>query len=195
MSILFFWLREDEKVPALELPKGSEDLMVPDKHILDVFSAYEILRHFSPILRLSPFKVEDFCAALVSEDEADRTLAQRLSDWIIENLTGATVVFDDTLLEKHTSEGVSFRYINRAVDIALRRKTCRGLCIIDTRKYILTQQLDVAYIDQLVVLDSPGELDPLQMRRLGDFYGAETVKSSDFDEIRAAIGSGFEMDG
>ena len=36
-----------------------------------VVSIYEILRRFQTILRLSPFRLEDFCAALSSEDQSN----------------------------------------------------------------------------------------------------------------------------
>ena len=36
-----------------------------------VLSMYEILRRFQTILRLSPFRLEDFCAALSSEDQSN----------------------------------------------------------------------------------------------------------------------------
>ena len=36
-----------------------------------VVSIYEILRRFQTILRLSPFRLEDLCAALSSEDQSN----------------------------------------------------------------------------------------------------------------------------
>jgi nucleosome-remodeling factor subunit BPTF len=66
-----FWLREDEEIPPLELPKSSEDLLIPNQFVLKVFSIYEILRRFHQILRLTPFRVEDFCAAIASEEQSN----------------------------------------------------------------------------------------------------------------------------
>ncbi len=66
-----FWLREDEAIPPLVLPESSQDLLVPTKHILQVFSIYEVLRRYSQILRLTPFRVEDFCAALSSDEQSN----------------------------------------------------------------------------------------------------------------------------
>uniref|UniRef100_A0A8D0H514 Bromodomain PHD finger transcription factor n=1 Tax=Sphenodon punctatus TaxID=8508 RepID=A0A8D0H514_SPHPU len=60
---------EEKDVPSLELPKSSEDLMVPKEHIMNVVAIYEVLRNFGTVLRLSPFRFEDFCAALVSQEQ------------------------------------------------------------------------------------------------------------------------------
>uniref|UniRef100_A0A4X2L843 Bromodomain PHD finger transcription factor n=1 Tax=Vombatus ursinus TaxID=29139 RepID=A0A4X2L843_VOMUR len=56
-------------IPPLEFPKSSEDLMVPNEHIMNVIAIYEVLRNFGTVLRLSPFRFEDFCAALVSQEQ------------------------------------------------------------------------------------------------------------------------------
>ncbi len=66
-----FWLREDEQVPPLQLPESSEDLLVPNKYLLKVFSVYEVLRRHHQILRLSPCRFEDFCAAIASEEQSN----------------------------------------------------------------------------------------------------------------------------
>lgn len=73
-----FWLREDEDIPTLTLPKSSEDLLVPNKYLLRVFSVYEILRRFHQILRLTPFRIEDFCAAIASEEQSNLLSEVRL---------------------------------------------------------------------------------------------------------------------
>lgn len=39
------WLRGEE-IPKLELPKSSEDLLVPTEHIMQALSVYEVLRRF-----------------------------------------------------------------------------------------------------------------------------------------------------
>uniref|UniRef100_A0A8C7GU60 Bromodomain PHD finger transcription factor n=1 Tax=Oncorhynchus kisutch TaxID=8019 RepID=A0A8C7GU60_ONCKI len=43
--------------------------MVPSEELLNVSSIYEVLRNFSTVLRLSPFRFEDFCAALVGQEQ------------------------------------------------------------------------------------------------------------------------------
>uniref|UniRef100_A0A8C3N7K4 Uncharacterized protein n=1 Tax=Geospiza parvula TaxID=87175 RepID=A0A8C3N7K4_GEOPR len=43
--------------------------MVPSEHIMNVIAIYEVLRNFGTVLRLSPFRFEDFCAALVSQEQ------------------------------------------------------------------------------------------------------------------------------
>ncbi|XP_046701308.1 nucleosome-remodeling factor subunit BPTF-like isoform X2 [Silurus meridionalis] len=60
---------EEKDVPPLELPKSSDDILVPAMHVLTAASIYEVLRNFSTVLRLSPFHFEDFCAALSGQDQ------------------------------------------------------------------------------------------------------------------------------
>ncbi|KAE8577384.1 hypothetical protein XENTR_v10004559 [Xenopus tropicalis] len=60
---------EEKDIPPLELPKSSEDLLLPGEHLLNVVAIYEVLRNFGTVLRLSPFRFEDFCAALVSQEQ------------------------------------------------------------------------------------------------------------------------------
>ncbi|XP_078510455.1 nucleosome-remodeling factor subunit BPTF isoform X2 [Lissotriton helveticus] len=60
---------EEKDIPPLELPKSSEDLMVPTEHVLEVNAVYEVLRNFGTVLRLSPFRFEDFCAALMCQEQ------------------------------------------------------------------------------------------------------------------------------
>lgn len=62
------WL-QDIDVPPLELPKSSEDLLVPKEHIMQTLSIYEVLRHFRNLARLSPFRLEEFCGALMLEEQ------------------------------------------------------------------------------------------------------------------------------
>ena len=61
---------EDEEVTPLELPTSSTDLVIPVKNVMQCMSIYEVLRRFSRLLRLSPFLFEDFCAALVTEEQS-----------------------------------------------------------------------------------------------------------------------------
>ena len=60
----------DEKdIPPLVLPTSSTDILLDNEHVLQAVGIYEVLRHFRVILRLSPHRFEDFCAALVSEEQ------------------------------------------------------------------------------------------------------------------------------
>lgn len=63
------WLQNRE-LPPLELPKPSEDLLVPRESVMHALSIYEVLRHFRALVRLSPFRVEDFCAAVTCEEQS-----------------------------------------------------------------------------------------------------------------------------
>ncbi|XP_041077754.1 nucleosome-remodeling factor subunit BPTF-like isoform X3 [Polyodon spathula] len=60
---------EEKEVPPLELPKSSEDLLVPTEQLLNIVAIYDVLRNFGTVLRLSPFRFEDFCAALVGQEQ------------------------------------------------------------------------------------------------------------------------------
>uniref|UniRef100_A0AAX7UPU4 Bromodomain PHD finger transcription factor n=1 Tax=Astatotilapia calliptera TaxID=8154 RepID=A0AAX7UPU4_ASTCA len=62
-------IHEAKDIPSLELPKSSEDLLVPTSQLLNVSAVYEVLRNFGTVLRLSPFRFEDFCAALASQEQ------------------------------------------------------------------------------------------------------------------------------
>ncbi|XP_049528914.1 LOW QUALITY PROTEIN: nucleosome-remodeling factor subunit BPTF-like [Dermacentor silvarum] len=61
---------QERELPALPLPKSSEDLILPTCHIMRALSIYETLRHFRNILRLTPFRFEDFCVALMSDEQS-----------------------------------------------------------------------------------------------------------------------------
>uniref|UniRef100_A0A182IRL5 Nucleosome-remodeling factor subunit NURF301 n=1 Tax=Anopheles atroparvus TaxID=41427 RepID=A0A182IRL5_ANOAO len=63
------WL-QDREVPALELPESSNDLLVPTEIVLKCTSIYEIIRRFRHLVRLSPFRFEDFCAAIWSDEQS-----------------------------------------------------------------------------------------------------------------------------
>ncbi|XP_072548952.1 nucleosome-remodeling factor subunit BPTF isoform X3 [Salminus brasiliensis] len=60
---------EQKEIPALDLPASSEDLLIPAEQLLNASAIYEVLRNFSTVLRLSPFRFEDFCAALVGQEQ------------------------------------------------------------------------------------------------------------------------------
>lgn len=63
------WL-QDRDYPPLELPASSEDLLVPNSIVLKCTSIYEIIRRFRNLVRLSPFRLEDFAAAIMCEDQS-----------------------------------------------------------------------------------------------------------------------------
>uniref|UniRef100_A0AAY4CNH3 Bromodomain PHD finger transcription factor n=1 Tax=Denticeps clupeoides TaxID=299321 RepID=A0AAY4CNH3_9TELE len=60
---------EEKEIPRLDLPKTSEDLLLPSEQLLSASAVYEVLRNFSTVLRLSPFRFEDFCAALGGQEQ------------------------------------------------------------------------------------------------------------------------------
>jgi len=57
-------------VTPLKLPPSSDDIILPPEHVLEALSIYEVLRQFGRILRLSPFRYEDFCAAIDSAEQS-----------------------------------------------------------------------------------------------------------------------------
>ncbi|XP_038633374.1 nucleosome-remodeling factor subunit BPTF isoform X6 [Scyliorhinus canicula] len=61
-------LFEETDVP-LDIPKCSEDLLVPSEELLSIIAIYEVLNTFGAVLRLSPFRFEDFCASLVGQEQ------------------------------------------------------------------------------------------------------------------------------
>lgn len=63
------WLQNRE-IPYLELPKSSDDLLIPKDLIMQALCVYEVLRHFRTLVRLSPFRFEEFCAAVMCEDQS-----------------------------------------------------------------------------------------------------------------------------
>lgn len=65
------WLQEERKIPPLELPCSSDDLIIPHNLVLQVVGIYEVLRHFRHLVRLSPFRLEDLCAAISCEDQSN----------------------------------------------------------------------------------------------------------------------------
>lgn len=64
------WLKEGIEIPSLELPKSSDDLLVPKQYVLRALGIYEVLRRYRNLVRLSPFRAEDYCAALVCDEQS-----------------------------------------------------------------------------------------------------------------------------
>lgn len=63
------WLQPIE-LPPLNLPQSSDDLLVPKQYSLKTASIYEVFRRFKNLIRLTPFRLEDFCAALMSDEQS-----------------------------------------------------------------------------------------------------------------------------
>ncbi|KPU77735.1 uncharacterized protein Dana_GF24755, isoform B [Drosophila ananassae] len=64
------WLQEGRQYAALNLPDSSEDLSLPNTHVLRALSIYEVLRRFRHLVRLSPFRFEDFAAAMACDEQS-----------------------------------------------------------------------------------------------------------------------------
>uniref|UniRef100_A0A4W3KAJ7 Bromodomain PHD finger transcription factor n=1 Tax=Callorhinchus milii TaxID=7868 RepID=A0A4W3KAJ7_CALMI len=62
-------LFEETDIIPLNIPKSSEDLLVQGDELLSIIAIYEVLSNFGTVLRLSPFRFEDFCAALVGQEQ------------------------------------------------------------------------------------------------------------------------------
>lgn len=65
------WLQQERPIPHLDLPSSSDDLIIPQNMVLQMVGIYEVLRHFRHLVRLSPFRVEDLCAAVSCEDQSN----------------------------------------------------------------------------------------------------------------------------
>lgn len=63
------WLQRKD-LPPLDLPESSDDLLVPLQYSLQAAAIYDVLRRFKYLVRLSPFRLEDFCAALLCDDQS-----------------------------------------------------------------------------------------------------------------------------
>ncbi|XP_022696586.1 nucleosome-remodeling factor subunit NURF301-like isoform X2 [Varroa jacobsoni] len=61
---------QDREKPTLQLPPSSDDLLMPREHLMRALDVYETMRHFSNVLRMTPFTFEEFCAALMSPDHS-----------------------------------------------------------------------------------------------------------------------------
>jgi len=64
---------DDVDVPELVLPESSTDLLVDNNDLMSALQVYEVLRRFRSIVRLSPFRFEDFCAALTASGGDDQS--------------------------------------------------------------------------------------------------------------------------
>lgn len=82
-------------MPALVLPDSSEDLLIPKQYAIKITSIYEVFRRFRQLIRLTPFRMEDFCAAITS-DEQSPLLAEM------------HIMLLRTLLREEDSQGTQF---------------------------------------------------------------------------------------
>ena len=60
------WMDSEVEFDELEIPRSSDDLLLSREFLIDAVAIYEPLCHFCNLVRLSPFRFEDFCAALAS---------------------------------------------------------------------------------------------------------------------------------
>ncbi|KAL5018857.1 hypothetical protein ScPMuIL_004579 [Solemya velum] len=60
---------DDKEITPLVLPTSSTDLLIPPEYLMKCLGIYEVIRHYRVILRLSPYLFEDFCAALLSDEQ------------------------------------------------------------------------------------------------------------------------------
>uniref|UniRef100_A0A0N4U2G1 Nucleosome-remodeling factor subunit NURF301 n=1 Tax=Dracunculus medinensis TaxID=318479 RepID=A0A0N4U2G1_DRAME len=60
-----------EKLPKLELPSSSCDLLIHSHYLFDALEVYETCRCYYRSVRISPFLFEDFCAALQAEEQTN----------------------------------------------------------------------------------------------------------------------------
>jgi hypothetical protein len=60
------------------LPISSTDLFVTSRQALHLATIYEFLRHFSSILRLSPFLFEHFCTSIIKSIDLNNLLFSQI---------------------------------------------------------------------------------------------------------------------
>lgn len=60
---------DPKDIPALDLPASSKDLPLETENLMQAVGLYEVLRHYRVILRVSPFRFEDFCVALTVDEQ------------------------------------------------------------------------------------------------------------------------------
>ena len=67
------YMMDDAEVPELVLPESSTDLLLESNDLMSALQVYEVLRRFRTIVRLSPFRFEDLCAALTASNGDDQS--------------------------------------------------------------------------------------------------------------------------
>ncbi|KAI6184090.1 hypothetical protein M3Y97_00559200 [Aphelenchoides bicaudatus] len=70
------WIQhKEEKIPALQLPESSSDLVFESEYLFPVAEIYETCMAYYRVIQISPFLFEDFCCALRSPEQT-RLLAE-----------------------------------------------------------------------------------------------------------------------
>lgn len=69
---------QDVDDEIFDIPPSSNDLSVTPQQALHLATIYEFLRHFSPILRLSPFLFEHFCTSVIQSSDIDNKLFSQI---------------------------------------------------------------------------------------------------------------------
>ena len=78
-SIDYYQNEDDDLVDEpFNLPATSNDLLVPARQALHLATIYEFLRHFSSILRLSPFLFEHFCTSIIKSVDINNLLFSQI---------------------------------------------------------------------------------------------------------------------
>lgn len=60
----------EDRLPVLELPEGSKDLLLEESLLFQALEVYETCRSYYRSVHISPFLFEDFCAALKSREQS-----------------------------------------------------------------------------------------------------------------------------
>jgi hypothetical protein len=77
-SIDYYHNDENLDDEIFNLPISSNDLSVTPQQALHLATIYEFLRHFSPILRLSPFLFEHFCTSIIQSIDINNKLFSQI---------------------------------------------------------------------------------------------------------------------
>ncbi|XP_030649335.1 nucleosome-remodeling factor subunit BPTF [Chanos chanos] len=129
---------EEKEIPPLEIPKSSEDLLLPNEQLLNASAIYEVLRNFSPVLRLSPFRFEDFCAALVGQEQCTLMAETHISllKAILREEDGSNTTFGPTDLKDSVNSTLYF------IDGMTWPEVVRAYCESDTEYHHVLPYLE-----------------------------------------------------
>lgn len=58
------------KAPPLILPPSSRDMICPPEYLIEAVSIYEHFRRFGRLLKLSPFRMDDFLSAIMANENS-----------------------------------------------------------------------------------------------------------------------------
>ncbi|EDO44906.1 predicted protein, partial [Nematostella vectensis] len=125
-------------VTPLRLPPSSDDLLLPDNEVIKALGIYEVLRQFGRVLRLSPFRFEDFCAAIASEEQSSLLSEVHLS------------LFKALLLEDETN-GLTFTASDEKDSFNIFVHELDGFTWPEhIRSYINSDKLEFADLESIV---------------------------------------------